>query len=65
MINRKVQAVNSQRNRSLIIIEGLFANFTLGFMFIWTVMRKPLLLLFPTWTEGMLSLIFGLHNLFI
>ena len=57
--------MNSQRDRRLIIIEGLFANFTLGFMFIWTVMRKPLLLLFPTWTEGMLSLIFGLHNLFI
>ena len=53
------------RNRGLVIAEGILGNFTLGFLFIWTVMRKPLLVLFPTWTEGMLSIIFGLHNLFI
>ena len=54
-----------KRNRGLVIAEGIAGNFTLGFLFIWTVMRKPLLELFPTWTEGMLSVIFGLHNLFI
>ncbi|MBE6014211.1 MAG: OFA family MFS transporter [Lachnospiraceae bacterium] len=53
------------RNKGLIIAEGIAANFLLGFLFIWTVMRKPLLELFPTWTDGMLSIIFGLHNLFI
>ena len=55
----------ANRNIKLVIIEGIFANFLLGFLFIWTVMRKPLLELFPSWTEGMLSIIFGLHNLFI
>jgi len=54
-----------KRNKGLIIAEGIAANFLLGFLFIWTVMRKPLLELFPTWTDGMLSIIFGLHNLFI
>ena len=54
-----------KRNKGLVIAEGVAGNFTLGFLFIWTVLRKPLLELFPTWTEGMLSIIFGLHNLFI
>lgn len=53
------------RNLKLVMAEGILANFTLGFLFIWTVMRNPFLKMFPTWTEGMLSLIFGLHNLFI
>lgn len=56
---------NTGRDKGLIIAEGVAGNFTLGFLFIWTVLRKPLLELFPTWTEGMLSIIFGLHNLFI
>lgn len=56
---------NKPRNLKLVMAEGIIANFVLGFLFIWTVMRNPFLKMFPTWTEGMLSLIFGLHNLFI
>lgn len=46
------------------IIEGVLANFLFGTLFVWSVLRNPLLELFPTWNEGMLSLIFGIHNLF-
>ncbi|MCD7768703.1 MAG: MFS transporter, partial [Oscillospiraceae bacterium] len=44
--------------------EGVAANLLLGTLFVWSVLRDPLLELFPSWTEGMLSLIFGIHNLF-
>lgn len=54
----------SHRPAALIAAEGIAANLLLGSLFIWSVLRNPLLELFPTWTEGMLSLIFGIHNLF-
>ena len=44
--------------------EGILANLLLGTLFVWSVLRNPLLALFPAWTEGMLSVIFGIHNLF-
>lgn len=54
-----------QKNRLfLIAAEGILANIVLGTLFVWTVLRAPLLELFPTWTDGMLSIIFGIHNLF-
>ena len=31
------------RNLKLVMAEGILANFTLGFLFIWTVMRNPFL----------------------
>lgn len=40
------------------------ANLLFGTLFVWSVLRNPLLELFPTWNEGMLSVIFGIHNLF-
>ena len=49
---------------ALIAAEGIIANLLLGTLFIWSVMRNPLLELFPQWTEGMLSVVFGFHNLF-
>ncbi|MBR4231911.1 MAG: MFS transporter, partial [Oscillospiraceae bacterium] len=56
---------NKKRNLVLVVIEGLFANLLFGSLFVWTMLRNPLLELFPTWNEGMLSVIFGIHNLFI
>ena len=47
-----------------IAAEGIVANLLLGTLFIWSVMRNPLLELFPQWSEGMLSIVFGFHNLF-
>lgn len=52
------------RRAALIAAEGIAANFLLGTLFIWSVLRNPLLELFPAWNEGMLSVIFGIHNLF-
>lgn len=54
----------SDRNLKLVAAEGIFANLLLGTLFVWSVLRNPLLELFPSWTEGMLSVIFGIHNLF-
>lgn len=53
-----------KRDMRLVVIEGVAANLLLGTLFVWSVLRDPLLELFPSWTEGMLSLIFGIHNLF-
>ncbi len=50
---------------TLIAAEGIAANFLFGSLFVWSVLRNPLLELFPAWTEGMLSAIFGIHNLFV
>jgi OFA family oxalate/formate antiporter-like MFS transporter len=52
-------------NRWLIALEGVVANLLLGVSFTWSVFRVPLLELFPAWTEAMLSLAFGLHNVFV
>lgn len=53
------------KNRSVLVVaEGVAANLLLGTLFVWSVLRKPLLELFPSWNEGMLSLVFGIHNLF-
>ena len=49
---------------AVIAAEGIVANLLLGTLFIWSVMRNPLLELFPQWSEGMLSIVFGFHNLF-
>ena len=49
---------------AVIALEGIAANLLHGSLFIWSVLRDPLLELFPQWTEGMLSVIFGFHNLF-
>lgn len=38
--------------------------FCWGTLFVWSVLKNPLLELFPSWTDGMLSIIFGIHNLF-
>lgn len=48
-----------------VALEGIVGNFILGAMFTWAVFRAPLLELFPTWTEGMLSIVFGVHNICI
>lgn len=48
-----------------VLVEGILANFLLGAMFTWSVYRAPLLALFPAWTEGMLSIVFGCHNVFV
>jgi len=48
----------------MVVLEGVAANLLLGTLFVWSVMRNPLLELFPSWNEGMLSVIFGIHNLF-
>ncbi len=48
-----------------VALEGIVGNFILGAMFTWAVFRAPLLELFPSWTEGMLSIVFGIHNIFI
>lgn len=52
------------RNPVLVVIEGVFANLLLGTLFVWSILRNPLLELFPAWNDGMLSVIFGIHNLF-
>ena len=52
------------RSPVLIVIEGIFSNFLFGSLFVWSILRNPLLELFPTWNDGMLSVIFGIHNLF-
>ena len=62
---RETDMSNKKRNLVLVVIEGLFANLLFGSLFVWTMLRNPLLELFPTWNEGMLSVIFGIHNLFI
>ena len=50
--------MNAERqNLKLVAVEGIVANLLLGTLFVWTVLRAPLLELFPTWTEGMLSVI--------
>ena len=54
----------ARRSLALTAAEGILANLLLGTLFIWSVLRNPLLELFPAWSEGMLSLIFGIHNLF-
>lgn len=54
----------TKNRKKLIAAEGIAANLLLGTLFVWSVMRNPLLDLFPSWTEGMLSLVFGIHNLF-
>lgn len=53
-----------QRKRWLVALEGIIANLLLGALFTWSVYRSPLLELFPAWTEGMLSVAFGVHNIF-
>ncbi len=55
----------AKRSGVLIVIEGLAANLLFGSLFVWSILRNPLLELFPDWNEGMLSLIFGIHNLFV
>ena len=54
-----------KRSSALIVVEGLFANLMFGSLFVWSILRNPFLALFPTWNEGMLSAIFGIHNLFV
>ena len=56
--------MTEKRNLKLVVAEGLLSNMLFGTLFVWSVLRIPLLELFPTWNEGMLSLIFGIHNLF-
>ncbi|MGN1001784.1 MAG: MFS transporter [Oscillospiraceae bacterium] len=46
------------------VLEGVAANLLLGTLFVWSVLRNPLLELYPSWNEGMLSFVFGIHNLF-
>lgn len=55
------------RPRALVpvVIEGILSNMLFGLLFVWSVLRNPLLELFPSWNEGMLSVIFGVHNLFV
>ncbi|MCD8211783.1 MAG: MFS transporter [Oscillospiraceae bacterium] len=48
-----------------VAVEGIAGNFVLGAMFTWAVFRTPLQELFPSWTNGMLSIVFAMHNLFI
>jgi OFA family oxalate/formate antiporter-like MFS transporter len=54
-----------RKNRWPVALEGIIANLLLGALFTWSVFRHPLLELFPTWSEGMLSTIFGVHNIFV
>lgn len=56
--------ISEKRNLKLVAAEGILANLLLGTLFVWSVLRNPLLRLFPDWTDGMLSVIFGIHNLF-
>lgn len=53
-----------RKKRWAVALEGVMANLLLGALFTWSVYRSPLLALFPAWTEGMLSLAFGVHNIF-
>ena len=55
----------THRSPALIVIEGVFSNLLFGSLFVWSILRNPFLALFPTWNDGMLSLIFGIHNLFV
>ncbi len=56
--------MEKKRNLILVVAEGLLSNMLFGSLFVWSVLRNPFLELFPSWNEGMLSLIFGIHNLF-
>jgi OFA family oxalate/formate antiporter-like MFS transporter len=56
--------MGKENHPRLVVAEGLLSNLLLGVLFVWSVLRNPLLDLFPAWNEGMLSLIFGIHNLF-
>ncbi|MCD7792667.1 MAG: hypothetical protein LUG92_04580, partial [Oscillospiraceae bacterium] len=53
------------RSLGLVAAEGIISNLMFGSLFVWSVLRNPFLELFPDWTEGMLSFIFGIHNLFV
>ena len=55
----------NNRRGPLIVAEGVAANLIFGTLFVWSVLRNPLLEMFPTWNEGMLSIVFGLHNFFV
>lgn len=54
----------NKNRKKMIAAEGIIANLLLGTLFVWSVLRNPLLELFPSWNEGMLSFVFGIHNLF-
>lgn len=56
--------VSQKRNLRLVVVEGIVANLLFGTLFVWSILRNPLLELFPDWNDGMLSVIFGIHNLF-
>lgn len=56
--------MTTRKKRWPVALEGIIANLLLGALFTWSVYRSPLLVLFPTWTEGMLSAAFGIHNIF-
>ena len=55
----------ARRSPALIVIEGVLSNLLFGSLFVWSILRNPFLELFPSWNDGMLSLIFGIHNLFV
>lgn len=48
-----------------IVVEGIASNLLFGSLFVWSILRNPFLALFPAWNDGMLSTIFGIHNLFV
>lgn len=56
--------MQKSRNTKLIVLEGVISNLLFGTLLVWSVLRNPFLALFPAWNEGMLSIIFGIHNLF-
>ena len=59
------RATVKKRCLALAVIEGVASNMLFGSLFVWSVLRNPLLELFPAWNETMLSVIFGIHNLFV
>lgn len=53
------------RSLGLVAAEGIISNLMFGSLFVWSVLRNPFLEMFSDWNEGMLSFIFGIHNLFV
>ena len=56
--------MQTRKRRWPVAFEGILANLVLGILYTWSVFRSPLLVLYPKWTNGMLSIVFGLHQIF-
>lgn len=65
-INRQATPVRTKKRSTLpYYICAFFSGNVMGALFTWSYFRGALSALFPTWTAGQLSTVFGIHNVIV